>query len=97
MTAPAPDTDVRAERALWAAVLEEAVRNACGQGADLTPADMDDATAFLRSRTRLTPYCEALGLSVSWVQGQLRQRYPWIFTDAPPPPGPWEAIPWLTL
>lgn len=71
--------DIDAERALWAAVLEEAVRNAQGEGVGLILHEIADARAFLRSRARLEPICDAIGMDVGWVQRELRRQCPTLW------------------
>lgn len=41
--------------------------------------ERDDARDFLRDASRLGDVCEALGVNVEWVQGQLRRAYPQVW------------------
>lgn len=78
-TPPLPDID--GERALWAAVLEEAVENAQGRGFSLGWWEIADARDFLRTLTRMGPVCEAIDINPEWLQAHLREQYPEIFVE----------------
>ena len=96
-TPPLPDID--GERALWAAVIEEAVENAQGRGFSLGRWEIADARQFLRTIHALewmAPIWKGLGIDPVWFQEHLRRQYPEIFIEPardeialePPPVAP---------
>lgn len=98
------DTDLiddDAIHSLWAAVLRQAVRDACTDTEDGA-----DARSFLRDPARVGSVCGAIGISTPWFQEQLRAVYPGLLDPcvAPTAPQPsnllfdlsW-SIPWLQL